>query len=202
MKYFFTSDHHFFHKNIIKHCNRPFSSIEEMNEEMIKRWNEKITNEDIVYHLGDFCWIKSKYGEIINRLKFKRLNLIPGSHDKVTGFNSFEYLRNTGCLKNNKLSICHPLIKTKIENQNIVLCHYPMISWDKSHYGSWQLFGHAHGFLNNSEKLSLKQLDIGVDTNNFYPYSFEDIKQKIDDNMWRKEVFEKHKDAWENLAKK
>ena len=52
-KIFFTSDHHFGHTNILKFCNSPFNSIEQMNEELIKRWNEKIGPDDEVYHLGD-----------------------------------------------------------------------------------------------------------------------------------------------------
>jgi calcineurin-like phosphoesterase family protein len=48
-KIFFTADQHFGHKNIIKYCNRPFSSVEEMNKVMIDRWNEIVGKEDTVY---------------------------------------------------------------------------------------------------------------------------------------------------------
>lgn len=54
MNIFFTSDTHFGHNNIIKLSNRPFSSVEEMNEGLIERWNDVVGAEDIVYHLGDF----------------------------------------------------------------------------------------------------------------------------------------------------
>ncbi len=51
---FFTADQHFYHENIIKYCNRPFRNMEEMNEELIKKWNEAISPIDHVYVIGDF----------------------------------------------------------------------------------------------------------------------------------------------------
>ena len=59
MNYFFTSDLHLGHKNIIKYCNRPFSSLEEMNRIIIRRWNERVKVEDIVFVIGDFCFRNS-----------------------------------------------------------------------------------------------------------------------------------------------
>ena len=52
-KIFFTSDTHFFHNNIIKYTNRPFKNVNEMNEELIKRWNSVVPKDGIVFHLGD-----------------------------------------------------------------------------------------------------------------------------------------------------
>lgn len=75
------SDTHFCHPNIIKLCNRPFNSVEEMNEELIKRWNAVVGPEDTVIHCGDFIM-----GSINNIDKIlPRLNgyiiLIVGNHD-------------------------------------------------------------------------------------------------------------------------
>lgn len=51
---YFTSDHHFWHANIIRYCNRPFNSVEKMNEILIQIWNDLVAPEDEVYYLGDF----------------------------------------------------------------------------------------------------------------------------------------------------
>lgn len=68
-KIFFTSDHHFGHTNIIKFCNRPFNSVDEMDNELIKKWNEKISKEDEVYHLGDFALSSNeRFKEIADQL--------------------------------------------------------------------------------------------------------------------------------------
>ena len=81
MKTFFISDTHFCHTNILKYDNRPFSSIEEHDENLIENWNSRVTNKDIVYHLGDFGFgQKDKLQDIFNRLKGRK-RLIRGNHD-------------------------------------------------------------------------------------------------------------------------
>src|SRR3990172_2849797 len=78
---FFTSDTHFYHQNIIKYCKRPFKYADEMNEVMIKNWNNTITDDDEVYHLGDFALCSPTGAEnIVRRLKGKKY-LIRGNHD-------------------------------------------------------------------------------------------------------------------------
>ena len=78
---FFTSDHHFGHKNILEYEKdaRPFTTIEEMNETLIERWNDVVAPKDIVYHLGDFAFGKSNI-KIAERLYGKK-RLVMGNHD-------------------------------------------------------------------------------------------------------------------------
>ena len=156
MKNFFTGDEHFGHANIIKYCDRPFKSVEEMDEEIIKRHNEVVGSEDSVYHVGDFMM-----GSGFEKFEFYRRRL-NGSHIFILG--------------NHDRWCKYPIpsiLDEKIEGQDITLFHYAMRVWNKSHHGSWQLFGHSHGKLPPIGK----QLDVGVDTHNFYPYSFEEIKE-------------------------
>lgn len=78
---YFTSDTHFFHQNIIQYCDRPFSSIEEMNEKLIENWNSVVGKNDIVWHLGDFCFGKKEnILEVLPKLNGK-INLVMGNHD-------------------------------------------------------------------------------------------------------------------------
>lgn len=158
MKIFFTSDTHFGHTNIIQHCSRPFSTVEEMDETLIRNWNYVVCPEDIVYHLGDFAWRNiSRYIEQLNG----NIHLIRGSHDKQIGNSSQVFVTVTD------------LNSIVIGGQRIVLCHYAMRVWRASHFGSWQLFGHSHGRLRPVGK----QWDVGVDRNNFKPLSYEEIKE-------------------------
>lgn len=158
---FFTADTHFGHEKIIHFCNRPYVSVEEMNEDLIMNWNDRISKGDIVYHLGDFGFGDIK--EIVKRLN-GQIFLIYGSHDDEA-------------LKLKKMFAQVTQLKTiKYKEQYIVLCHYAMRRWDKSHFGSWHLFGHNHGRLSNYGK----SFDVGVDAHNYRPISFDEVKMYMD----------------------
>ena len=160
MTIYYTSDTHFYHTNIIKYSNRPFKSVEEMNYEMIKRWNEVVTPQDTVYHLGDFGFAdRSKNDRIsvqLNGLKFMLL----GNHDKSSpaGFT--------------KLGQC---LEIYDENYKIVLCHYGMRVWNKSHHGALHLYGHSHGSLPGDSQ----SLDVGVDCWDYYPVALPSILRRM-----------------------
>ena len=163
---FFTSDTHFSHENIIKYCNRPFSSVEEMNETIITNWNNVITPNDTVFHLGDFGFGSTgNLAEIKYRLN-GNIEFVCGSHDKNAKKLFFPY---------------RLMLEIKIEDHPIVLCHYAMRTWKASYHGSWHLFGHSHGRLAvDNHTLAY---DVGVDSNYYTPVSMD----KIVDIMSRKE---------------
>lgn len=185
-EYFFTSDQHFGHFNIIKHCKRPYSSCEEMDEDMIAKWNNLVGENDIVWHLGDFAWFKLSKDEIVERY-LKRLNgkinIIFGNHDKaiknITLFNE-AYNRSKKLLSKERY------IKVKIKEKNFVLSHYCMISWpgrsyNKKRKGSYHLFGHSHTHpIHKPYKFIPYSYDVGVDNNDFCPIPFDEIVRKLE----------------------
>ncbi len=167
----FTSDTHYCHENIIKYCNRPFKDATEMDLEIIKKYNEVVSDDDIVYHLGDFS-IDSYTPEIkaqrepylvnvFKQLKGKKI-LISGNHDAM-------YLE----LYNKLFDSILPYHEIKDENNRVkfVLCHYPFESWNNKNNSSIHLHGHSHG-----KALKLKnRYDVGIDSNNFYPINIENL---------------------------
>ena len=111
MSIFFTADTHFCHKNIIKHEDRPFNSIEEMNEIMIKKWNAKVRPTDTIYILGDFIFSDGVTAtQLVKRLNGKKYLIIqfePGfiteDETEVLGF-TLNYLTNRSSPKKNDIS--------------------------------------------------------------------------------------------------
>src|ERR1035437_4215616 len=83
---YFTSDLHLWHSNIIRFCNRPFSSVEAMNEMLIKNWNDVVKEDDVVYCLGDISLAVRPVEAMTCRLMGKKY-LVPGNHDFVHSYN-------------------------------------------------------------------------------------------------------------------
>ena len=156
MNYFFTADEHYQHSNIIKYAQRPFANLYEMEEVLIQNHNELVRQTDLTIHVGDFCFL-NQYRKVVDNY-IGRLN---GAHLFIKGSHDY-FLKD----KEN-----YQIWKSTIAGQYVVACHYPLALWPKSHYNSWQLHGHTHGRYETVGKV----LDVGVDTNNFYPYSWEDV---------------------------
>lgn len=172
MSVYFVSDSHFGHSRIIQYCNRPFSSVDHMDETLIKNWNNVVKPSDFVYHLGDFAFYRDqKQTRNVIRSLNGNIVLIRGNHD--------EYLEpETLKLFNSVHSYYELNIPDKDiprGKQKIVLLHFAMRVWNKSHHGSWHLYGHSHGTLPD-DKHSLS-FDVGVDCHNFTPISYEQVKQ-------------------------
>ncbi len=159
-KVYFISDTHFGHASIIKYCKRPFSSAQEMDAMLIKYWNETVEPNDTVYHVGDFAFDRhpEKY---LNRLNGTK-HLIQGNHDKQPS------------IKQGWASI-NDYREIRVEGQIIILLHYAMRVWNKSHRGSWMLYGHSHGTL--PDDINALSIDVGVDNHNYHPISFNDVKR-------------------------
>lgn len=173
---FFTSDLHLDHKNIIEYCERPFPSIEDMNLTIETGWNNTISNKDIVFILGDFCFGSKltwrSYLDNFNGVKY----FIEGNHDKNTTKDKFvevTSMRNIMIEGDDEIP----------EGQRMTLCHYPMLSWYQSHRGAWQLYGHVHGAFSRKgadmSRTTPNQLDVGVDVHNFTPLSYHQVKTII-----------------------
>ena len=179
MAKYFTSDLHLFHENILKFSKRPFASISEMHEALITNWNSVVTNQDIVYLLGDVSFSKdiSQTIKILHLLN-GNIILVKGNHDE----------RNMVAAYKDSNSVS--LVKDLYEFFEVVdgvkykfsLMHYPMSEWRSSHHGAIHLHGHCHGTMDNS---GLLRIDVGTDCWNYTPVSLDQIVSTIKEKQAR-----------------
>lgn len=163
MTTFFTADTHFGHKNIIQHCRRPFSDVDNMTRLLVQNWNEVVTDDDTVYHLGDISFLnRAKTADIVTQLN-GTIHLVRGNHDGAKGTFYEDLFESVSEFKT-----------IKVDGQSIVLCHYALKVWNNSHHGAWNLHGHSHGNLEDDPHAL--QWDVGVDSNHYYPVSFETLQ--------------------------
>lgn len=179
--YYFTSDNHFFHRNIIEYCNRPFDDVETMNATMVERWNDTVRPHDIIYHIGDVIFNKDREAVIkfLRKLHGQK-HVVWGNHDRSLRKEIIQAGWHD-CGELHSLNI--PPDANNGEGQHIILCHYAMRVWDKSHYGSWQLYGHSHGSLPDDP--NTRSCDVGVDNWNFTPVSMEQLNVHMSKKLWK-----------------
>jgi len=177
-KVWFTADTHFGHANIIKFSGRPFADAAGMDAELIRRWNETVPEDGIVFHLGDFCKGNAgAWNDILYRLN-GRIYLILGNHDMKVFRQGY-----TG-----RFELVTEQMTIRVGGQAIVMNHYPFLCYGGSYRDVWQLFGHVHSGPRSNTGLDLPRLrhlfplqyDVGVDNNDYRPVSFAEVKARIE----------------------
>lgn len=165
---FFTADTHFDHTNILRLCDRPFATVEEMNETLIANWNRKVHGNDTIYILGDMFFRTLDPEAILSRLKGKK-HLILGNHDsqwvgKVDLTHWFE-------------SVGH-FLEISDGQRGLTLCHFPLVTWSHQKR-TYMIHGHIHG---NTDMdywplLAARErvLNAGCDINNYEPVTFDEL---------------------------
>jgi len=171
---FFSSDYHLRHANILKYDKRPYNNITEHDEAIINNHNSIVGKNDDFIFLGDFCFDRkrSTIEWLLSRLN-GNLYFIKGNHDKKDIIQAYQkygtYLGEQAMIK---------VGDEYSSAQNIVLNHFSMRVWDKSHHGAWCLYGHSHGSLEHTQWG--KSMDVGIMMNNYKPFSFFEIKNILD----------------------
>ncbi len=160
MSIYFSSDHHFGHAAARSFYRRPFSSVDEMDREMIERWNDVVALSGEVWHLGDFAVRQSpeRVASLLNVLHGRK-HLVMGNNDDgaVTGCPGWASVQTYA--------------EITVDGTRLVLCHYPFRTWRDMAKGAVNLHGHSHGRL----KPLRNQFDVGVDVRDFRPVRLEQI---------------------------
>lgn len=183
---YFTSDLHLGHANAIKFTNRPFQSVEQMNDGLIRNINETVMANDELWILGDFAFKVNMAAakQFRDQINCKTVHMITGNHDK-------DYTRD------HIFQSVQPYKELKTEYGKFILFHYPIYEWNGAHNGTIHLHGHIHStgsyntanlqkryidrfpeksFMKDST-LGLRIYDVGVDANNYRPISITQIAE-------------------------
>lgn len=166
--FYYISDTHFGHDNILKLCNRPFDSIGAMNEAIIDAWNQRVTGNDTVFILGDLFYRCADPEPILRRLKGRK-RLILGNHDAswTEKVDMSKYFVSV----DNFLEITDGV-------RAITLCHYPLLTW-KHKLRTWMIHGHIHNDTSTDyfPLIAARErvLNAGVDINGFRPVTFDEL---------------------------
>ena len=173
---YFTSDLHLGHANIIRFCNRPFADVNEMDETIIANWKSRVRADDDVYILGDLMYrVKADPDDVLSR-RPGRKHLVVGNHD-------YTWLSRVDTDKH--FVEVEDIIVLKTGGITMTLCHYPMLSWPHSFYGSYMIYGHIHNSVQAEDgweyiREQERMLNAGVDINGFYPVTFEEMVRNND----------------------
>jgi calcineurin-like phosphoesterase family protein len=187
MSLFLSSDHHFGHAAILKY-REGYSSLEEMNEDLVARWNDTVSPEDTVYYLGDLVM-----GQRADTLQWvSRLNgliyLVPGNHDHVHPMHMDRRNKewrdkwSQMYLDAGIEAILPPEVSFTWGDTEIKLCHFPYEGdhTEEERYEEWRpkrgntdflLHGHVHSLW----KANGDQINVGVDVHDFRPVRIEDL---------------------------
>lgn len=162
----FTADLHLGHRRILDYTHRPFTSIPEMDEGLIERWNGVVKPTDTVWVLGDFTFHPmARALPIFHRLNGTK-HLIEGNHDNRKGRQGLPWASSAKMAEWK-----HP--NGLLGSPRLVMCHYPLLTWRNAHHGMWMLHGHCH---NNLRAPETTRMDVGVDCHpEFRPFHLDEI---------------------------
>lgn len=169
-KTYITSDLHLGHRRIIEFCpdSRPYFGVDEMNEAIIKMWNEDIESDDsIVYILGDvsFAHLHTTV-ELLKRMRGRKI-LVRGNHDSKL----MEETRFRSCFES-----VHDYLEVKHNGYHLAMFHFPLWEWHKMHYGTIHFHGHLHG---ETCPVPGRIMDVGIDGNGGRVYDLDVLIQKM-----------------------
>lgn len=158
---FFTADLHFWHSKMAQH--RGFAGdAPAMNAALRDDWNKAVGDKDVVYVLGDVSFAGFlKTVEAMRQLN-GHIHVVPGNHDDSS---LLRRLLETGIID----KIEQPLMDLKLQSATgeplrFALCHFPLLVWNRAHYGAMHLHGHSHGQLRYPAPIGHGRiLDVGVD---------------------------------------
>lgn len=171
---YYISDLHFGHRNVIGMDGRPFATIEEMDAALIRLWNERVTDEDDVYIVGDFAYRNGYTATWYLRQLKGRKHLIIGNHDRLT-------IQDTKAME--YFASVEKMNRVVDDGRIVSLCHFPVAEWNGKRHGGYHVYGHLH--IRRDEVYEFmsrfdKALNAGCMINGYRPATLDEL---IENNL-------------------
>lgn len=167
---YYIADTHFGHANVIKHDNRPFDSVDEMDRVLIENWNNRVNKTDEIYIIGDLQFRTHKQADYYLKQLNGRKHLIIGNHDT-------QLLKDTEVKKYfveiNQMSFV-------LDNERrVIMCHYPLVEWNGFFRGAYHIYGHVHNNKENRANKIMSNIDralnAGCMLNDYMPVTLDEL---------------------------
>ena len=165
------ADTHFGHANIIRHGERPFRTLGEMNAALVANWNETVGDGDTVYHLGDFSGppMDRRIEEIAEGLR-GRIVLIAGNHDRISPRMAAAFTRVTGPQK----------VRTSVNGiRGVALSHVPLHQAGTDEPGKITVSGNLHGHIHQRTSPTPLHCNVCVEHTAYRPIRLEEAVERL-----------------------
>lgn len=157
--------------SIIKQNKRPFQSVQEMNAEMIERWNANVTDNDEVIHLGNFAWDPTTAQEMLTTLNGKRIYLVPGEFDSA-----IMDLQANKQLPPNATVVNRIFDEAKLK---ATMAYWPLLEWPKKQEGHYLYYGYyATKYKPDHKK---KMINMAAEFWNYTPHKIDQLIHLFND---------------------
>lgn len=181
---YITSDIHLNHQNIIKYSNRPFSSVEEMNESAITTINQIVKHNDQLFFLGDFVFPYKNFDDSLipfwKKINCQNINWILGNHDPHIDIVRANRLMDLHHLKTPFEFISH-YYELKYNKEKIVMSHYPILEWNWKRKNGIHFHGHCHSA--SPVMPGTRSCEVGYDSTGKWVLSIDEAISLADTNF-------------------
>lgn len=189
---YFSADYHINHRNILKYCNRPFTTIQEHDQHIISQTNKHVKSDDTLYFLGDLLFANKKYyfenlRNLLVKIKCQNIVWVLGNHDPArTSAQSYLKLLRQENIRN--ISNALDYTEGYLNNKFFIICHYALAIWNKQHHGAYHIYGHSHSTAEtNLDSLfpGRRSMDVGIDNayklyGEYRPFSINEVVALLD----------------------
>lgn len=188
---YFTSDLWLGRENILKIANRPYESLEEMENDIIEKWNSIIKDDDTVYVLNNFAVDPYTAARALKDLNGNIILMNPNSAltYAFTGDGNKDNIDLDELISSDGKIVCTSQTIIEDASNDVVICYWPMSEWNGKESGTLHIYGYSYPIMKGKkgnmtdiaveDEITTGRINVCMDKWNFYPVSLKAIKSYI-----------------------